>query len=59
VDNNYLDMGMNKSGYVHTLPSGRLNSHAYWAPKHNDVNADDLLMASVELRVSWAPFSTN
>jgi hypothetical protein len=54
-----LDLGMNKSGFVHTLPSGRLNSHAYWAPKHNDVNADDLLMASVELRVSWAPFSTN
>jgi hypothetical protein len=27
VDNNYLDLGMNKSGFVHTLPSGRLNSH--------------------------------
>jgi hypothetical protein len=25
VDNNYLDLGMNKSGFVHTLPSGRLN----------------------------------
>jgi hypothetical protein len=24
VDNNYLDLGMNKSGFVHTLPSGRL-----------------------------------
>jgi hypothetical protein len=23
VDNNYLDLGMNKSGFVHTLPSGR------------------------------------
>jgi hypothetical protein len=26
VDNNYLDLGMNKSGFVHTLPSGRLNN---------------------------------
>jgi hypothetical protein len=26
VDNNYLDLGMNKSGFVHTLPSGRLTS---------------------------------
>jgi hypothetical protein len=25
VDNNYLDLGMNKNGFVHTLPSGRLN----------------------------------
>jgi hypothetical protein len=24
VDNNYLDLGMNKSGFIHTLPSGRL-----------------------------------
>jgi hypothetical protein len=24
VDNNYSDLGMNKSGFVHTLPSGRL-----------------------------------
>jgi hypothetical protein len=24
VDNNYLDLVMNKSGFVHTLPSGRL-----------------------------------
>jgi hypothetical protein len=24
VDNNYLDLGMSKSGFVHTLPSGRL-----------------------------------
>jgi hypothetical protein len=26
VDNNYLDLGMNKSGFIHTLPSGRLTS---------------------------------
>jgi hypothetical protein len=25
VDNNYLDLGMNKSGFVHNLPSGRLS----------------------------------
>jgi hypothetical protein len=24
VDKNYLDLGMNKSGFVHTLPSGTL-----------------------------------
>jgi hypothetical protein len=24
VDNNYLDLGTNKGGIVHTLPSGRL-----------------------------------
>jgi hypothetical protein len=24
VDNNYLDLDMNKSGFFHTLPSGRL-----------------------------------
>jgi hypothetical protein len=26
VDNNNLDLGINKSGFVHTLPRGRLNS---------------------------------
>jgi hypothetical protein len=24
VDNNYMDLGMSKSGFIHTLPSGRL-----------------------------------
>jgi hypothetical protein len=24
VDNNYLDLGVHKSGFVYTLPSGRL-----------------------------------
>jgi hypothetical protein len=24
VDNNYLDLSMSKSGFIHTLPSGRL-----------------------------------
>jgi hypothetical protein len=28
VDNNYMDLGMNKSGFVHTLPSGRLSANA-------------------------------
>jgi hypothetical protein len=27
VDNNYLDLGMSKSGFIHTLPSGRLTSN--------------------------------
>jgi hypothetical protein len=27
VDNNYLDLGMNKSGFVHTLPSDRLTGY--------------------------------
>jgi hypothetical protein len=26
VDNNYLDLGMSKSGFIHTLLSGRLTS---------------------------------
>jgi hypothetical protein len=26
VDNNYLDLGMSKSGFIHILHSGRLNS---------------------------------
>jgi hypothetical protein len=30
VDNNHLDLGMNKSGFVHTLPSGRLSVHHEW-----------------------------
>jgi hypothetical protein len=34
VDNNYLDLGMNKSGFVHTLPSGRLNWHAIHEMAH-------------------------
>jgi hypothetical protein len=40
VDNNYLDLGMNKSGFVHTLPSGRLNCemdfiiHPYMSQVH-------------------------
>jgi hypothetical protein len=25
VDNNYLDLGMNNSGFVHTLPSGSVS----------------------------------
>jgi hypothetical protein len=25
VDNNYLDLGMSKSGFIHTLLSGRLS----------------------------------
>jgi hypothetical protein len=25
VDNNYLDLGLSKSGFIHTLPCGRLN----------------------------------
>jgi hypothetical protein len=25
VDNNDLDLGMTKSGFIHTLPSGRLS----------------------------------
>jgi hypothetical protein len=29
VDNNYLDLGMNKSGFVHTLPSGRLTANLH------------------------------
>jgi hypothetical protein len=29
VDNNYLDLSMNKSGLVHTLLSGRLNRGEY------------------------------
>jgi hypothetical protein len=28
VDNNYLDLGMSKSGFIHTLPSGRLTKEA-------------------------------
>jgi hypothetical protein len=28
VDNNYLDLGMNKSGFVHTLPVAGLVVHA-------------------------------
>jgi hypothetical protein len=28
VDNNYLDLGMNKSGFIHTLPGGRLRPNA-------------------------------
>jgi hypothetical protein len=32
VDNNYLDLGMSKSGFIHTLPSGRLRYWPhYWA----------------------------
>jgi hypothetical protein len=33
VDNNYLDLGMNKSGFVHTLPSGRLTQISVWCHK--------------------------
>jgi hypothetical protein len=34
VDNHYLDLGMNKSGFVHTLPSGRLILD-FWLPPYN------------------------
>jgi hypothetical protein len=35
VDNNYLDLGMSKSGFIHTLPSGRLT---YDVINHKDYN---------------------
>jgi hypothetical protein len=38
VDNNYLDLGMNKSGFVHTLPSGRLSSEG--RPASGAVSSD-------------------
>jgi hypothetical protein len=28
VNNNYLDLSMSKSGFIHTLPGGRLRSYA-------------------------------
>jgi hypothetical protein len=28
VDNNYLDLGMSKSGFIYTLPNGRLSVSA-------------------------------
>jgi hypothetical protein len=34
VDNNYLDLGMIKSGFIHTLPSGRLTSRSPLHPHH-------------------------
>jgi hypothetical protein len=30
VDNNYLNLGMSKSGFFHCLPSGRLNFRIIW-----------------------------
>jgi hypothetical protein len=36
VDNNYLDLGMNKSGFVHTLPSGRLTLRSLNIPAVNE-----------------------
>jgi hypothetical protein len=41
VDNNYLDLGMNKSGFVHTLPSDRLSGRD---------PAADRRMAAIERR---------
>jgi hypothetical protein len=45
VDNNYLDLGMNKSGFVHTLPSGRFNAtssqafrRAFYLREHGEVH---------------------
>jgi hypothetical protein len=32
VDNNYLDLGMSKSGFIHTLPSGRLTRYTGGLP---------------------------
>jgi hypothetical protein len=32
VDNNYLDSGTNKSGFIHTLPSGSLSPSLHSAP---------------------------
>jgi hypothetical protein len=41
VNNNYLDLGMNQSGFVHTLPNGRRRREpigkgnlviSYWFP---------------------------
>jgi hypothetical protein len=52
VDNNYLDLGMNKSGFVHTLPSGRLNPLALWmkenvlSPKNTVSRAESMFRAS-------------
>jgi hypothetical protein len=34
VDNNYLDWGINKSGFVHTIPSGRLTCSRWLVLSH-------------------------
>jgi hypothetical protein len=38
VDNNYLDLGMNKSGFVHTFPSGRLTHGRQEVNSNHSIN---------------------
>jgi hypothetical protein len=37
VDNNYLDLGMSESGFIHTLPSGRLNINQPLMQSHHAI----------------------
>jgi hypothetical protein len=46
VDNIYLDLGMNKSGFVHTLPSGRLNNRTPISHLKNENNPTCLISKS-------------
>jgi hypothetical protein len=46
VDNNYLDLGMNKSGFVHTLPVAGLRVR-------DGVNAVSRMAFSLLLPRSW------
>jgi hypothetical protein len=45
VDNNYLDLCMSKSGFIHTLPSGRLSRAGClaWLRKVNRENLPGLV----------------
>jgi hypothetical protein len=65
VDNNYLDLGMNKSGFVHTLPSGRLSpwvraqknsarrEGALRAVAEDDTGPDIMLHSELPITTTW------
>jgi hypothetical protein len=53
VDNNYLDLGMNKSGFVHTFPSGRLR------PIPLELHALRSVSVSVEFYGGETPLTSN
>jgi hypothetical protein len=52
VDNNHLDLGMNKSGFVHTLPSGRLSRITMIFIKYIHKNKQKIINRWHQIKVS-------
>jgi hypothetical protein len=53
VDNNDLDLGMTKSGFIHTLPSGRLTHNGL----EHDGSIEVINFLKEQEQRSWFPWT--